>query len=102
MRATAGMAGCSFNTVSKLLLDVGGVCTEFQDRTLRDLPLHDDPSRRDLVLCRVEGEERPRRPQGRVRRATDYAVFGPSAHHWRRLASEPTQQRAVSAPFAPT
>ena len=38
MRATARMAGCAFNTVSKLLLDVGGVCTEFQDRTLaRDL-----------------------------------------------------------------
>lgn len=37
MRATARMAGCSFNTVSKLLLDVGGVCTEFQDRTLRNL-----------------------------------------------------------------
>src|ERR1700761_197745 len=37
MRATARMAGCSFNTVSKLLLDVGGVCTEFQDRALRDL-----------------------------------------------------------------
>src|SRR6202008_2551493 len=37
MRATARMAGCAFNTVSKLLLDVGGVCTEFQDRTLRNL-----------------------------------------------------------------
>lgn len=37
MRATARMAGCSFNTVSKLLLDVGGACTEFQDHTLRDL-----------------------------------------------------------------
>lgn len=37
MRATARMAGCSFNTVSKLLLDVGGACTEYQDRTLRDL-----------------------------------------------------------------
>jgi IS1 family transposase len=37
MRATARMAGCSFNTVSKLLLDVGAACTEFQDRTLRDL-----------------------------------------------------------------
>lgn len=23
------MAGCSFNTVSKLLLDVGAACTEF-------------------------------------------------------------------------
>lgn len=37
MRATARMAGCSFNTVSKLLLDVGAVCTAFQDRTLRNL-----------------------------------------------------------------
>jgi IS1 family transposase len=37
MRATARMAGCSFNTVSKLLLDVGTVATEFQDGTLRDL-----------------------------------------------------------------
>lgn len=37
MRATARMAGCSFNTVSKLLLDVGAVCTKFQDETLRDL-----------------------------------------------------------------
>lgn len=37
MRATARMAGCSFNTVSKLLLDVGAACTAFQDRTLRNL-----------------------------------------------------------------
>ncbi|MHB1468849.1 MAG: IS1 family transposase [Solirubrobacteraceae bacterium] len=37
MRATARMAGCSFNTVSKLLLDVGGACTEYQDRTMRNL-----------------------------------------------------------------
>jgi len=37
MRATARIAGCSFNTVSKLLLDVGAACTEYQDRTLRDL-----------------------------------------------------------------
>ena len=37
MRATARMAGCSFNAVSKLLLDVGAACTEYQDRTLRDL-----------------------------------------------------------------
>lgn len=37
MRATARIAGCSFNTVSKLLLDVGAACTEFQDRTLHNL-----------------------------------------------------------------
>jgi IS1 family transposase len=38
LRATTRMAGCSINTVSKLLLDVGEACTEYQDRTLRNLP----------------------------------------------------------------
>ena len=38
MRATARLADVSFNTVSKLLLDIGDACTDFQDRTLVDLP----------------------------------------------------------------
>lgn len=38
LRATARMAGCSFNTVSKLLLDVGEACAEYQSRVLIDLP----------------------------------------------------------------
>lgn len=38
LRATTRMAGCSINTVSKLLLDVGEACAEYQDRTLKDLP----------------------------------------------------------------
>jgi IS1 family transposase/lambda repressor-like predicted transcriptional regulator len=38
LRATSRMAGVSFNTVSKLLLDIGAACTEYQDRALRDLP----------------------------------------------------------------
>lgn len=38
LRATARMAGCSFNTVSKLLLDVGDACAEHQSRVLVDLP----------------------------------------------------------------
>jgi hypothetical protein len=29
------MAGCSINTVSKLLLDVGDACTEYRDQTRR-------------------------------------------------------------------
>lgn len=37
MRAIARMAGCAFNTVAKLLLDLGDACAEHQDRTLRDL-----------------------------------------------------------------
>ncbi|HEX5309798.1 MAG TPA: helix-turn-helix domain-containing protein, partial [Solirubrobacteraceae bacterium] len=38
LRATSRMAGCSFNTVSKLLLDVGDACAEYQSRVLVDLP----------------------------------------------------------------
>jgi IS1 family transposase/lambda repressor-like predicted transcriptional regulator len=38
LRATSRMAGCSINTVSKLLVDVGAACTDYQDRTLRELP----------------------------------------------------------------
>jgi IS1 family transposase/lambda repressor-like predicted transcriptional regulator len=38
LRATSRMAGCSFNTVSKLLLDVGESCAEYQSRVLVDLP----------------------------------------------------------------
>jgi IS1 family transposase len=38
LRATTRLAGCSINTVSKLLTDIGDACTAFQDRTLVDLP----------------------------------------------------------------
>jgi IS1 family transposase len=38
LRATTRMAGCSINTVSKLLLDVGEACAAYQDEHLRDLP----------------------------------------------------------------
>ncbi len=38
LRATTRMAGCSINTVSKLLLDIGDACTAYQDRVLVDLP----------------------------------------------------------------
>lgn len=37
LRATTRMAGCSINTVSKLLLDVGEACATYQDEHLRDL-----------------------------------------------------------------
>jgi IS1 family transposase len=38
MRATARMAGVSFNTVSKLLLDIGEAAAAYHDEHLRDLP----------------------------------------------------------------
>ena len=37
MRAASRLADCSINTVTKLLVDVGEACAEYQDRVLRDL-----------------------------------------------------------------
>lgn len=38
MRATSRLADVSINTVTKLLVDVGAACSEYQDKTLRNLP----------------------------------------------------------------
>ena len=38
LRATSRMVGCSINTVTKLLVDLGTACAEYQDKTLRNLP----------------------------------------------------------------
>jgi IS1 family transposase len=38
MRAITRMVGCSINTVTKLLVDVGTACADYQDKALRDLP----------------------------------------------------------------
>lgn len=38
LRATSRLADCSINTVTKLLIDVGAACAEYQDKTLRNLP----------------------------------------------------------------
>jgi len=38
LRAISRIVGCSINTVSKLLVDLGEACADYQDRELRDLP----------------------------------------------------------------
>ena len=38
IRATVRMTGAAKNTVTKLLVDLGAACAEYQDRVLRDLP----------------------------------------------------------------
>src|SRR4051812_32177552 len=38
IRATCRMTGAAKNTVTKLLVDLGAACAEYQDRTLVDLP----------------------------------------------------------------
>lgn len=38
LRATSRIADCSINTVTKLLVDVGSACSNYQDEALRNLP----------------------------------------------------------------
>lgn len=38
LRATARMADVSLNTVTKLLIDVGAACSDYQDKAMRNLP----------------------------------------------------------------
>lgn len=38
LRAVTRMTGVSINTVTKLLMDAGRICSEYQDKVLRDLP----------------------------------------------------------------
>ena len=38
LRATSRLADCSINTVTKLLVDVGTACADYQDKALRGLP----------------------------------------------------------------
>ncbi len=45
LQATSRLADVSINTVTKLLVDVGQTCTEYQDKTLRNLPLQADSMR---------------------------------------------------------
>jgi IS1 family transposase len=37
MRATSRLADCSINTVTKLLIEVGAACSEYQDKSMRNL-----------------------------------------------------------------
>lgn len=37
IRATVRMTGIAKNTVTKLLVDIGAACSDYQDRTLRNL-----------------------------------------------------------------
>src|SRR5213592_4768494 len=37
LRSTSRMADVSINTVTKLLVDVGAACEEYQDKTVREL-----------------------------------------------------------------
>jgi hypothetical protein len=55
MSATARLVDVSFNAVSKLLIEAGQACSEYQDKTLRNLP-----QLGEIWAYRCEGKEVPR------------------------------------------
>src|SRR6202044_209138 len=64
LRATSRMAGCSINTVSKLLLDVGEACAEYQGRVLTDLPCRTIECDEIWSFCYAKAKNVPDEHQG--------------------------------------
>ena len=74
IRATVRMTGAAKNTVTKLLVDLGAACAEYQDRDAARPAVQHDRVRRDLGVLLRQAEERPERAQA-ARPAT--ATCGP-------------------------
>jgi len=60
IRATVRVTGAAKNTITKLLVDLGAACAEYQDVTLRDLPCERLQCDEIWSFCRAQGQERPR------------------------------------------
>ena len=71
IRATVRMTGVARMTVTKLLVDMGTVCSVYMDRTMRDLTCERVPVRRDLGVRLRQAAERSAREARRGRRCLD-------------------------------
>ena len=70
------MTGVAKNTVTKLLVDLGKACAEYQDGAYAEPDVQADRVRRDLVVLLRQAEERSRRAR-RARSATATSGRGP-------------------------
>src|SRR3954471_15040705 len=64
IRATVRMTGAAKNTVTKLLVDLGEACAEYQDRTLRDLPCVDIQCDEIWAFCYSKQKNVPQEHRG--------------------------------------
>lgn len=64
MRAVSRMADCSINTVTKLLVDVGNACAEYQNEALRDLPCRKIQCDEIWSFCHSKEKNVPREYKG--------------------------------------
>lgn len=66
LRATSRMADCSINTVTKLLVDVGTACAEYQDKTLRNLPCQRIQCDEIWSFCQMKEKNVPENRKGEL------------------------------------
>jgi IS1 family transposase len=64
LRAITRMADCSINTVTKLLVDLGAACAEYQDRALVNLPCRRIQADEIWAFCYAKQKNVPTSKQG--------------------------------------
>ncbi|MHB1299319.1 MAG: IS1 family transposase [Burkholderiales bacterium] len=64
MRAITRMVGCSINTVTKLLIDVGTACSEYQDQAMRNLPCKQIQCDEIWAFCAMKERNVPEEHRG--------------------------------------
>jgi IS1 family transposase len=64
LRSTSRITGRSINTVSKLLVDIGAACSEFQDRTIRNLTSTRIECDEIWAFCYAKAKNVPEKYQG--------------------------------------
>ncbi len=66
MRAASRLADVSINTVTKLLVDVGTACAEYQDKTLRNLPCKRIQCDEIWAFCGMKEKNVPEEHKGKL------------------------------------
>src|SRR6266511_6059476 len=64
IRATVRMTGVAKNTVVKLLVDIGTVCSVYQDRAMRDLPCERIQADEIWTFCGAKAKNVPVKKYG--------------------------------------
>ncbi len=64
MRAVSRMADCSINTVTKLLVDMGKVCSEYQHKTFRNLSCKNIQCDEIWSFCYAKAKNVPKEHKG--------------------------------------
>jgi hypothetical protein len=66
LRGASRITGVALNTVTKLLVDLGEACSEYQDRTLRDLSCSRIEADEVWSFCYAKAKKRPGQTRGRM------------------------------------